>query len=143
MCITTSVGKGSKTKNRIDIKTIQLLINFNIGEIIPMRPLKVDGAIGDLTYDAIYEFQSRVGKMSKPDSRVDPDGNTLRLLRKGIPKTLTKDVLRGIMPHASSANINRYHPYLVPKMKHRKITSALRQSHFLAQVAHESGSLTT
>lgn len=45
------------------------------------------------------------------------------------------------MPYASQANINRYLPELIKLMPMFGINTPLRQAHFIAQVAHESGSL--
>lgn len=49
--------------------------------------------------------------------------------------------LKQIMPHASSANINKYLPELVKLMPQFGINTPLRIAHFISQVAHESGSL--
>lgn len=45
------------------------------------------------------------------------------------------------MPYASSANINKYLPELIKLMPQFGINTPLRQAHFIAQLAHESGSL--
>lgn len=49
--------------------------------------------------------------------------------------------LKRIMPYASQANINKYLPELIKLMPMFSINTPLRQAHFIAQVAHESGSL--
>ena len=49
--------------------------------------------------------------------------------------------LKRIMPFASSVNINKYLPELNKLMPQFGINTALRQAHFIAQLAHESGSL--
>ena len=49
--------------------------------------------------------------------------------------------LKRIMPYASSANINKYLPELIKLMPQFGINTPLRQAHFIAQLAHESGSL--
>lgn len=54
---------------------------------------------------------------------------------------ITSVQLRHIMPNALSSNIDKYLPYLNELMPLFGINSALRVQHFLAQVAHESGSL--
>ena len=45
------------------------------------------------------------------------------------------------MPYASSANINKYLHELIKLMPQFGINTPLRQAHFIAQLAHESGSL--
>jgi len=84
--ISGSVGAGGQNR-RQDVEVIQNLINFNIAKITPIRPLTVDGRVGPKTNGAIAEFQRRVVKMNRPDSRVDPRGRTLRELQKARPKT--------------------------------------------------------
>ena len=49
--------------------------------------------------------------------------------------------LKRIMPYASQANINKYLTELVKLMPQFGISTPLRQAHFIAQLAHESGSL--
>jgi putative chitinase len=58
---------------------------------------------------------------------------------KHIP--LTYNVLRAAMPKATNLNIGAYNELLNQSMIRFKITGVKRQAAFLAQVAHESGSL--
>lgn len=51
---------------------------------------------------------------------------------------LTAPQLKAIMPSATSANINKYLPFLNTWMPKYGITTPERIRHFLAQVAHES-----
>ncbi len=77
--ITHSVGK--KGTNRFeDVSAVQDLINGCIHRLIPLSLLACDGKIGPATIGAIEEFQSRVARISSSDGRVDPNGETLRLL---------------------------------------------------------------
>lgn len=53
---------------------------------------------------------------------------------------ITKEFLKGVMPYASNSNIERFLPYLLEWMPKYGITTKDRICHFIAQVAHESGS---
>lgn len=55
--------------------------------------------------------------------------------------TLTEQQLKNIMPHATAANIQKYMPHLNAMMPRYGIDTPLRIAHFIAQLAHESGSL--
>jgi putative chitinase len=116
-------------------------LNENLGRLIPLRPLTIDGRIGPQTLAMIGEFQRRVLQIAHPDQKVDPNGRTLRALRTGMTCGLTRDKLRGIMTSATDAQINRYYQPLVTMMAANQINSPLRSAHFLAQVGHESGDL--
>jgi putative chitinase len=53
---------------------------------------------------------------------------------------LTKEILKKIAPYASMANIEKYIEPLNRFMVDFAINTAIRQRHFIAQAAHESGS---
>src|SRR6478735_6484303 len=57
------------------------------------------------------------------------------------PIVLTPDLLRECMPHATEANCLRFAEPLNKAMQRYEIDSTRRQAAFLAQIAHESGSL--
>ncbi|HEX9024204.1 MAG TPA: glycoside hydrolase family 19 protein [Geobacteraceae bacterium] len=140
MCISKSVGRKG-VNNRDDVKTVQILINMNIDKLTPLNFLAEDGRIGNITINAIEEFQRRVMSVVNPDGRVDPDGATLKRLREGIPDTFTEKKLKGIMIHATESNVKKYYNALNTKMKENGIDNTLRMAHFLAQLAHESAEL--
>jgi putative chitinase len=140
MCITASVGTGGRNLPA-DGVVIQVLLNLN--RPAPLPRIRVDGAVGPGTTEAIREFQRRVLHQAAPDGRVDPDGVALQALRAGLPPfdaatSLTAPVLKGIMPAATDARIALYLPGLLAGMARRHIDTPLRQAHFLAQLGHES-----
>lgn len=54
---------------------------------------------------------------------------------------MDKTTLKRIMPFAADANIEKFLPHLNDTMATFEINTPMRQAHFLAQLAHESGSL--
>lgn len=83
--ISGSVGRGGKNISA-DVVTVQKLINENIDAIAPIARLDEDGGCGTFTIGAIEAFQRLVVKLAKPDGRVDPGGNTLRVLNGEQPR---------------------------------------------------------
>jgi len=137
MCIDKPVGKGG-TNAHDDVLVVQVLLNLNRPAALPR--IDVDGGYGEQTGGAIAEFQARAMQQAAPDGRVDPGGKTLAALRAGIPPgTIDGLLLRGIMPAADPARVERYLPHLLADMAARHIATKLRQAHFIAQLAHESG----
>ncbi len=139
MCITAPVGLNGKNSNP-DVKTVQILINMNIGKLAPLQELEEDGIFGNATLEAIGTFQRTVAGLAQPDSRVDPGGKTLKKMAEGIPSFCHK-VLKGIFINAGDSLITRYYDALSEKMPLYSINTPLRMAHFLAQVGHESGEL--
>lgn len=97
--ITASVGKGGVNRPD-DVRTVQQLINDNLGKLTPLRPLDVDGRIGPQTIGAIEEFQRRVVRLIPPDGRVDPNGKTLSALNAGVPPRVVAATFRVVFQHA-------------------------------------------
>ena len=140
MCLVSSVGKKGNNA-RTDVKTIQILLNLNLYQLIPLASLSEDGGIGDKTIGAITEFQKRIMRTPAPDGKVDPNGKTLTALQTGMPEGFTKEKLAGIFINAKWELIDRFFNSLLTKMNDNGITTPLRRAHFLAQIGHESGEL--
>ena len=127
---------------RYDVKTVQILLNLNMGRLTPLRLLEEDGYAGPLTIAAIEEFQRRTMCLREPAGRVDPYGITLNKLHDGMPYGFSEAKLQGIMIGAGQAVVHQYYPILLKKMNEYEINTHIRMAHFLAQIAHESGQLT-
>ena len=78
---------GNNGMNTIaDVITVQNLLNRRISSLKPHLSLKIDGDCGPITIGMIIEFQRRVMNYSKPDGRIDPNGNTfLKLIELATP----------------------------------------------------------
>ena len=82
--ISGSVGKGGKNKPE-DTEIVQELLN-GFSKKCGFKKLDVDGLVGSKTNSAIQAFQKSVVGMGRPDSRVDPGGNSFSMLVKGPKK---------------------------------------------------------
>jgi peptidoglycan hydrolase-like protein with peptidoglycan-binding domain len=106
--ISRSVGRNG-VNSRMDVETIQRLINANIGKISPTPPLVVDGRVGPKTISAIEQFQKRVVGLSFPDGRVDPNGRTLTALNAGgggsAPPPVSPPPVPGVFSHPDAGKV--------------------------------------
>lgn len=76
--ISASVGRGGDNLEA-DVRLVQQSLN----ELIPEKPLKVDGKCGAKTIAKIEQFQR--GFMPKPDGRIDPGGQSIKRLSQSAP----------------------------------------------------------
>lgn len=136
MCISGSVGTGGHNA-KPDVRCVQLLLNMNLEACGVDHPLAVDGLSGPGTARVLSAFQSAVGV--EQTGLVEPGDATMAAFRERLPEGLTREKLWGIMPGASSANIDRYFEPVVNALKANGIDTPLRIAHFLAQVGHECG----
>jgi putative chitinase len=142
MCIKQSVGNGGINK-KVDVKVIQAALNLSQSSKFSFNGLlTVDGVMGKKTQSVIEQYQQAIVNMTSPDGRVDPQGATLGHLKKTVPKGLSMEALIAIMGHGNPTVVKPYHALLLNQLPQYRINSPLRISHFLAQVGHESMSLT-
>lgn len=144
MCITRSVGLGARN-DVADVRIVQMLLNLNRGAFganVPEAPdpLGVDGRIGPNTIKAIQAFETRVMGLPESDGLVAPGDATMARLLAGLPPGPSKEKLTLVMPRATERRIDLYYEPLVKGMVRYGITTPLQMAHFLAQLAHESGS---
>jgi hypothetical protein len=80
--ISASVGRNGANQ-RDDVLTVQKLVNDHLPKFV--QPLEADGQCGPLTIAAIEDVQTQFLRMSHPDGRVDPGGDTFRFLTGSSP----------------------------------------------------------
>jgi len=102
----------------------------------------IDGKFGNKTKIATIEFQKKYSL--DQDGIVGPNtkakGVELGLSYPVQAGEVTAAQLKMIMPDAKNENIDKYLNPLNAAMKKYEINTYLRQVHFIAQIAHESGS---
>ena len=67
-----------------------------------------------------------------PQPNLEPD--------PGNPSRFSEQQLQTIMPHATTQNINKYLNPLNSQLPIFQVNTPMRKAHFIAQIAHESGS---
>ncbi len=141
MCIKKSVGISGRN-DLMDVAIVQILLNLNLQRFTEPKPasLKADGRIGPTSLKTLARFETEVMKLASSDQMVVPGDATIKALLDGLPPGPSKEKLAVVMPQALPKRIDLYFEPLVVGMKKHKITTPLRVAHFIAQLAHESGS---
>lgn len=127
-----------------DVETIQRLLNLcaaNHRFRLDEGPLKLDGAFGKKTLDAIMAFQRSATGAQNPTGQVDPDSETFTCMCESLPDTLDANLLAMIYLRAADKDVAELVNLITQTMEQRDITTPLRRTHFLAQIGHESGEL--
>lgn len=142
MCIAKSVGLGARN-DVADVRIVQVLLNLNseAWSSAAPKPLGVDGQIGPNTIDAIRAFETQAMGLPSSDGLVAPGDATMLRLLAGLPPGPTKEKLGLVMPRAMNKLIELYYEPLVQGMTRYGIDTPRQIAHFIAQLAHESGSL--
>ena len=91
MYINEAVGKGAKNiKN--DVAFAQEILHLISTEDMRIPCIEIDGSSGPKTESAIYHFQKYIVKLTRPDSRIDPNGRSEKaLIAKAVE--IDKDLL--------------------------------------------------
>jgi hypothetical protein len=89
---------------RNDVRLVQKLLNEH--DLSPLRPLDVDGVVGNHTLAAIRHFQEKKVGMRYPDERVDPGGNTIRHLRDAGGASAAATSTAGSSSRPASSNLS-------------------------------------
>jgi putative chitinase len=141
MCIKKSVGVSGRN-DLMDVAIVQILLNLNLPRFADPKPaaLKADGRIGLKSLKTLVRFETEIMKLASSDQMVVPGDATIQALLAGLPPGPSKEKLGVVMPQAVPKRIDSYFEPLVAGMKKHKITTPLRMAHFIAQLAHESGS---
>ncbi|HXI97353.1 MAG TPA: glycoside hydrolase family 19 protein [Gemmatimonadaceae bacterium] len=140
ICIAHSVGDHG-TNNRLDVRTVQILLLMNRQRFSSPHACTVDGHVTKSLNDLIGDFQTQIVKVSTPTRLVQPSSATLLALAAGAPAGLTKEKLHLIVPDATLVNVNKYYQAIVNGMRASQINTPIRIAHFLAQIGHESADL--
>lgn len=142
MCIAKSVGLAARN-DVADVRIVQVLLNLNTEAWsgAARTQLQVDGQIGPNTINAIRAFEVQALGLPDSDGLVTPGDATMARLLAGLPPGPTKEKLGLVMPRAMPKRIDLYYEPLVQGMTRYGIDTPRQIAHFIAQLAHESGSL--
>ena len=92
-----SVGSGG-VNDLMDVSVVQYLLNGASARVgIPLELIEVDGIMGPETLAAIREFQQRYFP-KRVDGRVDPEGETLSMLRVTANSVFLNDGVSYLTP---------------------------------------------
>ncbi|HEX8365231.1 MAG TPA: glucosaminidase domain-containing protein [Allosphingosinicella sp.] len=128
--INGSVGAGGINRSS-DVQAVQERLNRHVARVGLPR-LRVDGAIGPKTIEAIRRFQTMIMGLKMPDGRVDAQGKTIAALEghPSEPAKQTKPV---------PAHVSAFIAKLLPAARKVKESWGVRVAVTIAQAALETG----
>lgn len=88
----------------------------------------------------IYFLKDKIISLIKNKELEPEDKIEDKIEETNILITMSKEELRKIARYATEANINKFYPHLKKFMDEYEIVGKLRESAFIAQIIHESGS---
>lgn len=132
-----------RANRRTDVEAVQRLLNNAAegGYISIAAPLAVDGLFGARTEAAIAACETQMLRRPAPTGVIAKDGATVCALVRTVPPGYSATLLSMTMLAASAAQVARFAAPIARALAAHDITTPLRQSHFLAQIGHESGEL--
>ncbi|AGA88942.1 hypothetical protein Thimo_0066 [Thioflavicoccus mobilis 8321] len=135
-----AVGAGQRN-DREDTELVQRLINRCLDQerVRLDEALTADGVFGTKTLATIHAVQGQMPAMADPDGVVSARGATIRALGLSLPDEVDPDLLALLFLRASEAAVAELGDEIITTMLRYEITTPLRQTHFLAQIGHESG----
>jgi predicted chitinase len=141
----TQAAVGARCPNgRDDVETVQRLLNLSAGKGLfacEEVPLKMDGAFGGKTLNAIFAYQRTVNGEQAPDGRIDPVSPAMSSLCAALPDVIEPTLLGLAYLRAADKDVEELAAGIAKTMANRNIDTPLRRAHFLAQIGHESGEL--